>query len=117
MVAQALIDIDSVGNETWWVLDSDFGVVLEHSVAYLQENPEAVRQAYLAAGYDEDIAQKMNDIYGPDGNYIERNAGYCREETAAYRQKWLFPIYLLLPALFLFVGDRFLTTYNPKAKD
>lgn len=113
VVAQVLIEIDQAsGQETWWVLDADYDVVLEHSVAYLEQHPEVIREDYLAAGYDEDIADLLVTIYGPEGNYQERNIGYCRAEEAFYEQKWRIPLYMLVP----FLGLIFIRVISPKLR-
>jgi hypothetical protein len=38
--------------DTWWILDEDLGVVLEHAIKTIEEHPEMVIENYVNAGYD-----------------------------------------------------------------
>ena len=97
----AEVEVDSA-NDTWWILDADFGVVLEHDIKTLEEHPEIVIDKYMKAGYNLEIAERIAGFYGKDGNYIQSNTGICRVEERLYRLKWLIPIALLLPSMIYF---------------
>ena len=48
VVVEARVDKDS---DDWWVLDADYGVVIEHDLNEIAQNPELVRSAYQEKGY------------------------------------------------------------------
>ena len=99
VVSEAEVDH---ANDTWWVLDADFGVVLEYDIKTLEEHPEIVVEKYLEAGYDLEIARRIADFYGKEGNYVQSNIGICQVEEKLYRQKWYFPLALLAPSTIYF---------------
>jgi hypothetical protein len=92
VVAEAQVDREK---DIWWVLDADFGVVLEHDMNFLQGHTNSIVEKYVNAGYDLKTAKMVADFYGPDGNYIQSNIGICRVEENLYRWKWYLPIGLL----------------------
>jgi len=94
MVTEALID---KSKRTWWVLDSDFGVVIEYDVKTLSKKPELVEKYYKAAGYSAAIAKWASDVYAPYGNYVITDYHQCQTEEQYYRLKWQIPVFLLLP--------------------
>jgi hypothetical protein len=89
-------------HDIWWVLDADFGVVLEHDIKTLEEHPEIVVEKYVNAGYNEEIATRIADFYGKEGNYVQSNPGICRVEERLYRRKWTFPLELLAASTIYF---------------
>lgn len=89
VVAEAQVDR---AKDTWWILDADFGVVLEHNINYLEEHPEIIVDKYVAAGYELKIAKTVAEIYGKEGNYVQSNIGICRVEDELYKWKWYLPI-------------------------
>mgnify|MGYP003574961724 CR=1 FL=1 len=92
-------------SDTWWVLDADLGVVLEHDIQTLEEHPEIVLEKYLNAGYDQEIANRIAGFYGKEGNYVQANPGICRVEERLYKQKWYFPLALVAASTLYFGGD------------
>jgi hypothetical protein len=92
VVAEVEVNPES---ETWWVLDADFGVVLEHDIKTLEAHPEIVVEKYVEAGYDLETATLVAGFYGEEGNYVQSNPGICRVEATLYRQKWYFPLALV----------------------
>ena len=92
VVAEAQVDRKK---DIWWILDADFGVVLEHDMNFLQEHPEGIVEKYVNAGYDLSIAKRIAAFYGKEGNYIQSNTGICRVEVNLYKWKWYLPIGLL----------------------
>ena len=98
VVSEAQVDREK---DIWWILDADFGVVLEHDMNFLQGHPEVILEKYVDAGYDLNIAERVATFYGKEGNYIQSNAGICRVEENLYKWKWYLPVGLLiLPALY-----------------
>jgi len=73
-----------------WVLDPDYGVVIRRPLEALEREPDAVRAAYLAAGYPAERAELLASIFGPEGN-AEHSGGaigtvsprQSRQRTAA----------------------------------
>jgi hypothetical protein len=92
VVAEAQVDRQK---DTWWILDADFGVVLEHNIQFLEEHPEVIAEKYVDAGYDLKTAKLVTGFYGKDGNYVQTNVGICRVEDNLYKWKWYLPFGLL----------------------
>jgi hypothetical protein len=92
VVAEAQVDREK---DIWWILDADFGVVLERDMNYLQEHTNSIVEKYVNAGYDLKTAKMVAEFYGPEGNYIQSNGGICRMEETLYKWKWYLPIGLL----------------------
>jgi hypothetical protein len=90
--------VDNASNE-WWVLDGDYGVVLEHDFKYLAEKPELVRETYGEAGYPPSILEKLTPIYAPEGNKVITKSLVCNREDNLYLLKWLIPLALVIPLL------------------
>jgi hypothetical protein len=99
VVAEAQVDPK---NDTWWILDADFGVVLEHDIDYLQQHINTIPEKYVEAGYDLKTAKMIADFYGKEGNYVQSNGGICRVEDRLYRWKWELPLGLLIPSTLYF---------------
>lgn len=102
VVAEVEVDPES---DTWWILDADFGVVLEHDIQTLEEHPEIVVEKYLDAGYNLEIANRIAGFYGKEGNYVQANPGICQVEEKLYKQKWYFPLALVIPSTIYFGWD------------
>jgi hypothetical protein len=91
-----------VDENEWWILDSDYGVVVPYDTLAIQANPEIVRPAYanLASKYkpnapDPYTTDKVVRIYGKEGNHI-----YTMEnkfEYFSYWAIWIIPVIFLLP--------------------
>jgi len=94
VVTEGLID---KGSDQWWILDADLGVVIEHDLETLENNPEIVADIYRENGYSQELSTKIAEIYGPDGNYIQTNTDYCRSETQRYIYKWWWPVGMMIP--------------------
>lgn len=92
VVAEAQVDREK---DVWWILDADFGVVLEHNIKYLEAHPEVIASKYVEAGYDLKTANLVADFYGKAGNYVQTNVGICRVEDNLYKWKWYLPFGLL----------------------
>lgn len=94
VVTEALIDKKL---DQRWVLDADFGVVVEYDVETLETNPEIVEETYGKYGYSDDVSKKVAEIYGSEGNYIQENKGYCQYEKQSYINKWVWPLFMMIP--------------------
>jgi hypothetical protein len=92
VVAEAQVDRQK---DTWWILDADFGVVLEHNMQFLEQHPEVIAKKYVDAGYDLKTADLVTEFYGKEGNYVQTNPGICRVEEGLYKWKWYLPFGLL----------------------
>lgn len=99
VVAEAQVDSK---NDTWWILDADFGVVLEHDINYLQQHMNTIPEKYVEAGYDLKTAKMIAGYYGTEGNYVQSNIGICRVEDNLYKWKWYLPLMLLIPSTLYF---------------
>ena len=85
-----------------FVVDPDYGFVIEGSLSEVASQPGRVVAAATAAGHSLRVAQDLAKIYGPEGN-IEfwngdrgyRPLGYWIERIA-YGLKWLLPVVLLV---------------------
>lgn len=105
VVAMAQVEKES---DTWWVVDPDFGVVVEHSISEIEKNPEIIRPYYEAKGYEPKKVNGLVMIYGKDGNriwkgpkdYLGRKFQF---EKLSYVAIWVIPIMLLLSSLSLAV--------------
>ncbi len=88
-----------VNNETneWWLLDADYGVVIEHDIDEVESNLDLVRVAYSEQGYGESVVNILVDIYGPEDNQIIDENLQCEQEDHYYLLKWWLPIVGLIP--------------------
>jgi hypothetical protein len=95
-----------IARDQWWILDPDFGLVVEHDIPEIEADPELVRPAYadMAKLYKPDYndpytTDQVVKIYGKEGNHI-----YDLDlplEKAFYLAKWLIPFLLILPFLMM----------------
>jgi hypothetical protein len=92
VVAEVQVDREK---DTWWILDADFGVVLEHDMNFLQQHTNSIVEKYVNAGYDLKTAKMVAGFYGKEGNYVQSNPGICRVEENLYQWKWYLPFGLL----------------------
>jgi len=89
VVTRARVDKET---DQWWILDADYGVVLEHDIDAIEANPEIVQAAYEDQGYSQRVINTLIEIYGPEGNFIIDENHQCGEEDHLYLLKWLLPI-------------------------
>ena len=85
----------------WWILDGDYGVVIEHNINEIEKQPEIVRPFYQRKGYDSPTIQVLVDIYGKEGNSVSKLSRHYPEryyfETLSYILKWIIPFGLMVP--------------------
>ncbi|MEL7537990.1 MAG: hypothetical protein AAFM91_13145 [Pseudomonadota bacterium] len=99
-----------VEDDTWYLLDPDYGGVIPYDIAQAEKNPAAVLSYYWS-----DAAQqnRIDATYEPEnevryGGPEARYARACPIETLAYVFKWAMPLLLILlwPASLLLPGPR-----------
>jgi hypothetical protein len=93
-----------VNKETdeWWILDADYGIVIQADLDEITANPHLVREAYRQRGYNEEAIELLTNIYTSTDNRILDTKLVCSLENYYYRLKWYLPLLGLLP-LMLFV--------------
>jgi hypothetical protein len=93
--------VDTAQN-TWWIFDPDYGVVIPNNITQIEANPELVRPYYAAAGYTPKKVDSLVSYYRESGNQVTDGIiGYSRfryyYEYASYVMIWIIPALLLLP--------------------
>lgn len=102
VVARARVDNQA---DEWWILDADYGVVIEHDIDEIETNLDLVREAYQEQGYSNATIDVLVDIYGPEDNQIIDENLECEQEDHLYLLKWLLPILGVIPfPMFLLVN-------------
>jgi len=94
VVTRARVDKET---NQWWILDADYGVVIEHDIDEIEANPALVQEPYEAQGYSQGVIDALVDIYGPEGNIIIDENLQCEGEDHLYLLKWLIPSLGILP--------------------
>ena len=95
-----------VADATWYMLDADFGGVIPFDLAQAERDPASVLPHYW-----NDAASKrsLHLRFGPENNGLRyggpeaRFGRACRIEYLAYIMKWLIPVTLLLPLVWVLV--------------
>jgi hypothetical protein len=93
--------VDAAQN-TWWILDPDYGVVIPNNISQIEANPALIRPIYAAAGYSPAKVDTLVSYYGGSGNKVTDGIiGYSRfryyYEYLSYIMIWVIPAVLLLP--------------------
>jgi hypothetical protein len=88
--------------DTWWIFDPDFGVVIPNDISQIEENPELVRPYYATKGYSTQKIESLVSDYGEGGNkVVDGIIGYSRFryyfEYASYIMIWVIPVIFILP--------------------
>ena len=88
-------------NNVWWLLDSDFGVVVPHDFNKIIFNPDIAAPYYRAKGYDkaktEAIVSKFSNVRTNAGSVAEAfGAKHYYFELLSYYFVWIIPIALLI---------------------
>ena len=104
VVTRARVDKET---DEWWLLDADYGVVIEHDIDEVESNLEFVQEAYEEQGYSQSVIDLLIEIYGPEGNDIIDENHECGKEDHLYLLKWLIPILGLLPFTFFVIIHQF----------
>jgi hypothetical protein len=93
--------VDSAQN-TWWIFDPDYGVVIPNNISQIEANPQLIRPYYAAVGYTTQKIDTLVSYYGGSGNKVTDGIiGYSRfryyYEYLSYMMIWVIPAILLLP--------------------
>ncbi len=87
----------------WWILDPDFGVVIESDLATVELDSNIVRDAYREAGHSKKDVDNMVRMFELKGKRVEPLSVFYKEryylEPLTYILIWLIPLGLLLPKL------------------
>lgn len=101
VVASVLID---EGNDTWWIVDTDYGVIIPASIQEIEKNPELISRHYAEKGYPPDIIAHLERVYGSKDNFVSDGYGignYLLKtrylEKSSYILIWIIPFLLMTP--------------------
>jgi hypothetical protein len=96
-----------VNDTAKWVVDPDYGVIIDHDITWIEQDPEIVKSYYAEAGYNESIQEWAAGVYGSEGNYEARLSTFCyyeyNTEDVTYLLIWLIPVLLVIPFTFSFL--------------
>ena len=97
-----------VKENTWYVVDPDFGVVIPHDIFEIEANPDLIRPYYgdieSKLNASEGLSSRMVALYGHYGNVIYKNGviGYFGQklyyfEYLSYIAIWVIPLIMFMP--------------------
>lgn len=92
----AMVQVDEV-KDTWWILDADFGVVIESNLTEIEADRYLAWEKYSETAYNLEAMELIMSIYGPEGNNEIDTVDYCKTEERLYQLKWLIPLATILP--------------------
>ncbi len=102
VVVRARVDKD---NDIWWILDADYGVVIEYDIADIEANPEIIRPFYAAQTYSGAVIDSLVGIYSREGNRVIDENLECEAEDHSYLLKWMLPVVGLIPLpMYILIG-------------
>ncbi len=97
--------------KVWWVLDSDYGVVIKNDIIAIEKEPDIIRPYYFDKGYDTltvntitNSYSKIIGIYNSAFEYSGKKRYYF--EKLSYIGIWLIPITFILTSI-IFKNKRF----------
>jgi len=91
-------------NNTWWMLDPDYGVVIPDSLSEIEKNPDIIRPYYSLKGYPDNKIDNLVNIYRFEGNVVVdgvKDYSQYYFEIAAYLLIWVIPVLLILSCNYL----------------
>ncbi len=109
----------SVSDDSWYVADPDFGVIIPHDIPEIEANPELVRPYYR--GIEAQFRSADNsvspdwavEVYGKNGNRVFKNGvpGYVHwkkfyPERLSYIAIWIVPLIMIAPQLLGLLKNR-----------
>jgi hypothetical protein len=101
VVASVLIDEQ---NDTWWIVDTDYGVIIPASLEEIENNLKLLDRYYGAKGYPPESIAHLESVYGSKDNFVSDGYGignYLLKtrylERASYILIWIIPILLISP--------------------
>lgn len=97
-----------VNENTWYVVDPDYGVVISHDIFEIEANPDLIRPYYgdleSKLNASEGLSSRMVALYGHYGNVIYKNGviGYFGKkryyfEYLSYIAIWVIPLLMFIP--------------------
>ena len=112
VVVMALIDEIA---DQWWTLDPDNGVVIEHVINEIEEDPGIISDYYSRKGFKYKTIRSMINVYKRPGNQIYKGtADYLktnyRFEFISYILIWLIPSFMALPFVLYMIKKRLNST-------
>lgn len=99
VVATAQVDREQ---DTWWVFDPDYSVVIKHDIDTIRADPEIIKPYYREAGYSSAVADQLVGWYSANPfGVVHSVEEYCTPqkvqiEQATYVLIWVLPILLML---------------------
>ena len=94
-------------NDTWWILDPDFGVTINKNIDEIEKSPEIIQSYYIDKGYNETTVstvtncyRNINGIYEDAYSYSGWKRYYI--EKFSYIIIWIIPLLLLLASIKLY---------------
>lgn len=90
----------------WWVVDPDFGVIIENTIQEIEKTPSIVSPIYYAKGYDNQIVNDLTETYGTVLSIHDSAKEYSGVkrfyfEKLSYILIWALPLFLIGVAIFL----------------
>lgn len=97
VVAMALVNQDR-----WWIADADFGVVIPHSIAEIENEPNIIRPIYKQKGYSDELVDWFVSVYGKEGNQVFSGSREFQPrsyyfERLSYILIWIIPVMMMIP--------------------
>jgi len=83
-------------NDEWWVLDPDYGVIIQHNIHEIEKNPKIIWNDYSKKGYSNETIYQLEKIFGNSDNAIYETSDYY-SEMISYLLIWLIPLCCMLP--------------------
>ena len=100
-----MVQVDEVNN-TWWVLDPSYGVVIEYSISEIARNPEIIAPYYSQKGYSDDVVRNLETIYREDPYSLYVGRIWLYLENFYYSMKWVVPLILAVVPSFVLYRNR-----------
>ncbi len=93
-----------VVDDQWWILDSNYDVIIPHTISEIEKDPEIIRPYYKETGYSQENIDTLVGIYGSEGNsntaIFTPGVNPCVDEDVTYLFIWLVPIMMIIPFIF-----------------
>ena len=77
------------------VCDADFGIIIPHSLKFIENNLDTVKHYYISSGINKSLASDYAELYNADGNNRTRYKKSKKQTfllQCYYILKWLIPI-------------------------
>ncbi len=113
-----VVAMAEISTGKYWILDSDYGVIIPYSIREIEENPSIVESYYsdklrynhysLSQNKNNPISLKrMIEIYGKEGNRVGDGVEGYKGKKAVLKEKrsffliWIIPVLLMFPLLII----------------